>query len=578
MPSNYIILQGRDSLFNFHMCYSIRYKLRQFGIIESLYNNVWHIVVLSALTIASVVLNITKPIVFSRIIDTGLVGQNWDNILYYCFVFAGIAVLISINSLGYGMMTSLISNRFTTTIKKSLVNRIFLLDYHFFNRTSGGDILTRSKRDTDDIRSFFMDILNNSMVSFLSFLSAMIYIGVVEWKMLIPGFAIVPFVIWRTYAFRKKMYAANTRIFESDSHSTEQISSGINNIMYLRQISLHDWSLGKIRSSFDSFQDASINRDKWNQISEASISLIMAFGYIITVGYGGWLVVNDDLTIGNLFAFLTLRQRFTAPIQFVGQTYHSFINAKAAFERLGEFHSNPVEKGIDHDLAEPCLGFERLAVENLEFSYDQDRNGLKGSAVFTRGWNEVYGTNGSGKTTLMLLLLKILIPQKGRITIDHQDIAYINNHEWRRNISVVPQHTYLFEDSIRENIRLFNSEIDDDEIYELLGVLNAKEDFYDQGLDSKVVEGGRNLSGGQRQKIALARTLLRNTPVYIFDEPFIHIDKETKRGLRYYLQHMLRNRIVICIAHDDFSGFEADNRILVANGEFRTASHLKKPA
>ena len=562
----------------FIMFDNIRYKLKQYGIIESLYNNVWHIVVLSTLSITSVALNITKPIVFSRIIDSGLVTQTWDSVLYYCFVFVVIAILISINSLGYGLVTSLISNRFATAIRKSLVSRVFLLDYHFFNRTSGGDILTRSKRDTDDIRSFFMDILNNSMVSFLSFLSAMIYIGVVEWKMLIPGFAIVPFVIWRTYAFRKKLYTANTCVFESESHTTEQISSGINNIMYLRQISLHDWSLGKIKSSFESFQVASINRDKWNQISEASISLIMAFGYIVTVGYGGWLVVNDDLTIGNLFAFLTLRQRFTAPIQFVGQTYHSFVNAKAAFERLGEFHSNPVEKGIDLDVVGPCLEFERLSVENLEFTYDQDRNGIKGSAVFTRGWNEVIGTNGSGKTTLMLLLLKILIPHKGRIAIDSQDVAKINNHEWRRNISVVPQHTYLFEDSIRENIRLFNSEIGDDEIYELLDVLNAKEILYDQGLDSKVIEGGRNLSGGQRQKIALARILLRNTPVYIFDEPFIHIDKKTKKDLRRYLQQTLPGRIVICIAHDDFSDFEADNKILVANGEFRTVSLLKKPA
>lgn len=478
------------------------------------------------------------------------------------------------------MITSLVSNRFVATIKKSLINRIFLLDYHFFNKTSGGDILTRLKSDTDNIRNFFMAILNNSMVSFLGFLSAMIYIGVVEWKMLIPGFAVVPFLIWRTHAFRDRIHAANTRVFESESHSTEQIASGINNIVYLRQICLHGWSLRKITASFDRFQDDSIKLDRWNLMSETSISLIMAAGYIVTVGYGGWLVVDDQLTVGNLLAFLTLRQRFTAPMQFVSQTYHGFINARAAFERLWDFYANPIEEGIDRGVEEPDTDFGVISVEDVGFSYDGEGNGLDGNATFIRGWNEVYGNNGSGKTTLIRLLMKILTPQKGRILVDGRDIAYINNHTWRNNLSIVPQHTYLFNESVRENIRLFDDRIDDDMICEVLGRLNAKDDFVEcaHGLDAEIVEGGRNLSGGQRQKIAIARALLRNTPVYILDEPFVHIDKETKDCIGNYLHESLYNRIVIYISHDDFSDFNADNKIHIRHGRIRTMSMLVEPA
>ena len=555
-------------------------KLKLYGVVESLYNNAWQIAVFVVLSVVSVVLNIAKPIVFSRIIDTGLIEQDWDNVLYYCIAFSVIAVLISVNSLGYGMITSLVSNRFVATIKKSLINRIFLLDYHFFNKTSGGDILTRLKSDTDNIRGFFMDILNNSMVSFLGFLSAMIYIGIVEWKMLIPGFAVVPFLIWRTHAFRNRIHAANTRVFESESHSTEQISSGINNIVYLRQIGLHGWSLRKITASFDRFQADSIKLDRWNLMSETSISLIMAAGYIVTVGYGGWLVVDDQLTVGSLLAFLTLRQRFTAPMQFVSQTYHGFINARAAFERLWDFYANPIEVGIDHGAEEPDPDFDELSVDDVEFRYHEEGNGLEGNATFIRGWNEVYGSNGSGKTTLIRLLMKILTPQKGRILVDGGDIAYINNHAWRNNISIVPQHTYLFNESVRENIRLFDDRIDDDMICEVLGRLNAKDDFVDcaQGLDAEIVEGGKNLSGGQRQKIAIARALLRNTPVYILDEPFVHIDKETKDRIGNYLHETLYNRIVIYISHDDFGDFNADNRIHIRNGRIRTISAVGESA
>ncbi len=551
-------------------------KLKLFGVVDSLYNNAWQIAAFVVLSVVSVVLNIAKPIIFSRIIDTGLIEQDWSNVLYYCIAFSVIAVVISVNSLGYGMITSLVSNRFAATLKKSLINRIFLLDYHFFNRTHGGDILTRLKSDTDNIRSFFMAILNNSMVSFLGFLSAMIYVGVVEWKMLIPGFAVVPFLIWRTHAFRDRIHAANTRVLESESQSTEQIASGIDNIMYLRQICLHGWSLRKITASFDRFQDDSIKLDRWNLMSETSISLIMAAGYIVTVGYGGWLVVDDQLTVGSLLAFLTLRQRFTAPMQFVSQTYHGFINARAAFERLWDFYANPIEVGINRSAEEPIPDFDKLSIEDVRFRYQEEGNGLEGHATFIRGWNEVYGSNGSGKTTLIRLLMKLLTPQKGRVAVDDRDISHINNHAWRNNISIVPQHTYLFNESVRENIRLFDDRINDDMICEVLGRLNAKDDFVDcaQGLDAEIVEGGKNLSGGQRQKIAIARALLRNTPVYILDEPFVHIDKETKDRIGSYLHETLCNRIVIYISHDDFGDFDVDNRIHIRNGRIRTMSML----
>ena len=315
-------------------------------------------------------------------------------------------------------------------------------------------------------------------------------------------------------------------------------------------------------------------------MSETSISLIMAVGYIVTVGYGGWLVVDDQLTVGSLLAFLTLRQRFTAPMQFVSQTYHGYINAKAAFERLWDFYANPIEVGIDRGAEEPDADFDELSIEDLRFRYHEEGNGLEGNAMFIRGWNEVYGSNGSGKTTLIRLLMKILTPQKGRISVDGRDIAYINNHAWRNNISIVPQHTYLFNESVRENIRLFDDRINDDMICEVLGRLNAKDDLVDcaHGLDAEIVEGGKNLSGGQRQKIAIARALLRNTPVYILDEPFVHIDKETKDRIGSYLHETLYDRIVIYISHDDFGDFDADNRIHIRNGRIRTMSMLVEPA
>lgn len=163
----------------------------------------------------------------------------------------------------------------------------------------------------------------------------------------------------------------------------------------------------------------------------------------------------------------------------------------------------------------------------------------------------------SRKSSLIDLLMKISSPSEGRILIDGVDIAPINNRSWRSNISAMPQTTYLFKGSLRENIRLYDERITDDRIQLVLNNLGFDFDVEDlpAGLDTNIAKGGSNFSGGQRQKIAIARAVVKDTPIYIFDEPLSNLDVRSRGLALAYLKNALKGKIVLIVSHDDIGEY-----------------------
>ena len=258
--------------------------------------------------------------------------------------------------------------------------------------------------------------------------------------------------------------------------------------------------------------------------------------------------------MGHLFAFLTMRSQFTAPVTLFEQAYRYYLQGKASIERLLQFYQHPIESGIQLDAPVPKgISFAQLEVKDMMFGYGPSQIVFKGlSCTFSKGWNIVRGRNGSGKTTLIGLLLKITSAGVGSIQIDGFDIAKINNRCWRSCVGVVPQHTYLFEDSLRENVRLYDVRVSDSEIRRVLDVVRfpAEPEALPEGLDTRLTDGGLTLSGGQRQKVAIARAILRDSPIYIFDEALVHIDSGSRGLILSALKSELKGKIIIWVTHD----------------------------
>ena len=535
------------------------------GIRKAVKKSTCYIFVFFIIAVALVFLNILKPVIFSMIIDEGLIKADWSIIKQNCFYFLMLSTFIAIFSGLHHMLASLISNNMVTEIKQAITTHIFNLRYDFFDKKRTGDIVTRIDDDTEHIQDYLMSILYVAMEGFLGFFSAMIYIGYVQWRMVVVGFLVLPFLWGVLHLFRKKIQSSNEMAQEAYARTNEQLIEGLSHILYLRQIALDSRKLGEISKCLIKEKKTSINRDIWSGLNDSSSSFVLALGYIVMIGYGGWLVTDQQLSIGHLFAFITLRSRFLAPMNFVQIVYKGFFATKISVKRIADIFEFSTEKGLAGRTNKTMMGqigsVNNIQFKSLTFRYgDKKEKGIfrEISPLFNTGWHGILGENGTGKTTLTWLILKLLEPTDGGIWINGKiDLSKLNNREWRESISILPQHTYLFSGSLRENIRIFNPKVSDDDIITILKELNFDSDFLETlgGLDKFIVDGGKELSGGQIQKIAIARMVLKDAPIYILDEPFSHIDIKSKNVILRCLKKRLVHSIVIVISHDDMSTY-----------------------
>ncbi len=517
-----------------------------------------NILLLCIIAAAVVTLTIAKPIVFSRIIDKGILSEDWSVVRSHCVYFLIIALGLSLFGLAHSLVASVIHNKISLIIKQVLLERIFLLDAGFFHTNKTGDVITKLDNDVSSIQTYIMSVLNASMNNFISFLGAMIYIGYVQWRMLIVGFLVTPFVGLAIYAFRNVLYSKDKKTRERKSDVNDAIINAVDHQLYLRKVGLDSRSLSKCKWTLDQYRVASIFYDLWRGGSGSLNNLLLAVGYIVTIGYGSWLVFKGMLSVGNLFAFLTLRTMFLAPLTVFKEIYSGYFSTKSAFKRLDDFFCHRIEKGLERmDNSKP-ESFGEICLSNVSFAYPGQHCLLNHIDVeFGRGWNILAGRNGAGKSSLIDLLMKISSPREGRILVDGVDIGSLNNQSWRSNISAMPQTTYLFKGSLRENIRLYDEGITDGRIQAVLNRLSF--DFDPEklpaGLDTNIMEGGTNFSGGQRQKIAIARTALKDTPIYIFDEPLSSLDMRSRGLALEYLKKALKGKIVLIVSHDDMGEY-----------------------
>ena len=508
---------------------------------------------------ALVSLNIAKPIVFSRIVDFGILQKDLTVVAIHCSLFASIALALALFSTGHFILSSVLSNRLGVAIRQSVLGRLLDLDCDYYVRTSTGDTLTRVNNDVESIQGYIMTLMNNSMNNLFSFAAAMIYIGFVQWKMLVVGFVVTPFVALALYLLRNILYKTDKSVREARSASNDVIVQSLAQIVNLRLLNVDVAFRERIYNSIGIMKSALIRHDSWLGGSRATNTLIMALGYVVTIGYGATLVADDSLSVGHLFAFLTLRSRFLGPIGLFEDAYRGFHTTKAAVFRLAELFAYPIELGIT--IVQPKSRFTKvhyLSFNGITVGYDGASNLLENVDIsFERAWYGIFGENGTGKSTLFEIIAKIKQPRSGTIVVDGNNLAEFNNRWWRSHISFVRQQPFLFKGTLRENLRLFRDSVGDEEILAVIGGVSFENDLnrLPLGLETEIAEDGQDFSRGQCQKIAMARAVLADSPIVLLDEPLAFIDQNARTRVLNFLSERLHDRVVLIISHENVSDF-----------------------
>lgn len=302
-----------------------------------------------------------------------------------------------------------------------------------------------------------------------------------------------------------------------------------------------------------------------NQSEIILIQLLVMFIYIVA----GFEITHLQISVGGLVAFLSFTISVTAPLSSVINVIFFFSSILPSVNRHFEFLDIPEE--INYGSLHEMASTGTLELNNVSFSYGEHCKDVFSDCSISINYGKktaILGKNGEGKTTFLNLITRYIKPTKGEVSYDNIPIGRYDINIYRKNIAVINQEIYLFNDTLRFNICLYNK-VDNDYLYEVLKYVNLTELVDERGLDFQVGTNGAFLSGGQRQRIAIARAIIVNTPIIIFDEATSNLDATSPQMMARLFNGPLRNKTIICVTHDSELLKYVDEIVLIDNKQMR---------
>ena len=524
------------------------------------------IVIIMTCLLVSTGLNLCIPLISRQIMDAGFIGGNKD--LLIALVLGSTAICMVNYVIGIIKETKRVD--ISARIQYSLSEQSFLhlmkMKSSYFDNTNYAEILNNI--DTDIHR---MSSVADSSVFFVvtqafSMTGGIIGLFIIDYRMtlLVLLFIPVKFVVMKYFA--KKQKSIMDEFIMTSQEYARWFGNTIGGIREVKLFCIFE----KKHEEFTKSQKRVIEKQRqmnmlsqWNStVDSMMVQLLSTVLYIL----GANLVFSLQLSVGSVFAFITYSAYVTGPISAILNIGYLLSGIIPSAKRFYEF-MDLEEEGTNADYSiKPRNG--DIEFEDVSFAYNEEQNVVDHVNLRINHGDKIVfiGKNGSGKSTLINLLLRMYEPSAGRILLACQNIAHMPLNDYRSMISVVSQDIYLFNDTIRNNICLYK-QVDDDTILNFCKDSGLEEFLNDVSLDYIVGQNGTMLSVGQKQKIALARALLHDKPIVIFDEATSSTDSYSEQQINSLLNTKLKNKTVIVITHRQEILNEADCIVLLDEGK-----------
>jgi ATP-binding cassette subfamily B protein len=553
-------------------------SLRRIGRLFTPYR--WQLAIVTAIIAASSIVGLASPFLLRAVIDTALPDRNLRLLIWLVLGMVGVAAVTSVFGVIQTWISTKVGQQVMHTLRTSVFGHLQRQSIAFFTRTRTGEVQSRIQNDIGGMESVVTSTATSIASNLTTVVASAVAMVALSWRLSLISLVVMPPAIYltRKVAGMRRAITAQQQGELADLNVTIEEGLSVNGVQLAKTMGTGPSLIRRFTDSSARLIDLELRSQLAGRWRMSSLSIIFAAIPAIIYLSAGLPVTAPAISIGTLIAFTTLQNNLFRPVTGLLNTSVSVISSLALFARIFEYLDLPVEVDDPAHPVEidPAQVTGHVRLEDVSFAYPgADRPALSGIDLDIPAGRTLalVGETGSGKTTLASLIARLYDPSSGSVRIDGIDIRDIRLADLAAIVGVVSQETYLLHTTVRENLRYAKPGATDEQIEEAARAAQIHDliSGLPDGYDTMVGSRGYRFSGGEKQRLAIARTLLRDPRVLVLDEATSALDTETERAVQKAFDALAQGRTTITIAHRLSTVRNADQIVVLDHGRIAEA-------
>ena len=525
--------------------------------------------VVFVLMILGTISSLAFPYIMKIIIDDVFPNKDYELLIFILLLLLGVTVGNIIISFCSNYLFAWINNRIMLDIRSHLFDHLIQLPLSFYDSNKSGDVVYRMSDEVDRIQSFITSSALSLVHSLLTLLGLAVALCWLNWQLFLVSILVIPFLVLNIRYFQPKIKDITERDQKKGSEVMSYLIERFESVQLIQVYNTYNHENNRLLSQLSGLMNISMQNVTYSGMMRSISRFLTSLTPVIILGWGGHKVMLGVMSLGALVAFLQYLSRLFEPFRNLNHLYVELIRVSVSMKRVFEFLEIDIQKTSDSSAASPFSFQKEIAFANLNFGYNGQPVLQDFSLRLEKGKKYgLVGSSGCGKSSLVNLLCRFYESDTGAITIDRIPITHIKLYDLREHIGLVTQENQVFHDTIWDNIRYSKPESTPEEINRAIRIagLNGLIEKAEDGALTLIGDRGNTLSAGQRQRIAIARAILKDSDILILDEATSALDSESEGEIIANLQDLYADKTMIVISHRLSTIQQVDEVICLGGG------------